>query len=269
MTELTDSKPGGGKASRDAALSMRELGRRLRPSVITIDGPAASGKSTVGYALAEALDYLFLDTGVMYRAVTWAALQREIDVEDGETVGELAADLPLDVLPPAKGEGDGRQCTVLVGSEDVTAAIRSPQIDRNVSAVSAHASVRAALTAHQRRIGFRYGEGNADKAGVVMVGRDIGTVVMPDAPLKVYLDATAEERARRRCKELEERGRPVDYARVLEDINRRDEIDSSRALSPLRVAADAVVIDTTALTPQEVVERILDLVRTVVATKAG
>ena len=131
--------------------------------------------------------------------------------------------------------------------------------------MSAHATVRQALTAHQRRIGFRYGEGHADKAGVVMVGRDIGTVVMPDAPLKVFLDATAEERARRRYEELQERGRAVDYAQVLDDINRRDQIDSNRALSPLAVAADAIVVDTTELTPQEVVERIVDLVRAVVA----
>ncbi len=265
MAELTESKSGDAKGSFEATLSIRELGRRLRPAVITIDGPAASGKSTVGYALAQALDYLFLDTGVMYRAVTWAALRRSLDVEDGETVGALAAELPLDVLPPADDTGDGRQCTVLVGSEDVTTAIRSPQIDRNVSAVSAHATVRQALTAHQRRIGVRFGEGHADKAGVVMVGRDIGTVVMPDAPLKVFLDATAEERARRRYEELQERGRAVDYAQVLDDINRRDQIDSNRALSPLAVAADAIVVDTTELTPQEVVERIVDLVRAVVA----
>ncbi len=130
----------------------------------------------------------------------------------------------------------------------------------HVSAVSAHATVRQALTAHQRRIGVRFGEGHADKAGVVMVGRDIGTVVMLDAPLKVFLDATAEERARR-YEELQERGRPVDYAQVLDDINRRDQIDSNRALSPFAVAADAIVVDTTELTPQEVVERIVDLVR--------
>ncbi len=265
MTELTDCETDGGQATRDVVLSQRELGRQLRPSVIAIDGPAASGKSTVGYSLAEALDYLFFDTGVMYRAVTWAALQRNLDVDDGETVGALAEELPLDVLPPASDERDGRQCTVLVGSEDVTRAIRSPQVDRNVSAVSAHAAVREALTAHQRRIGLRYGSGVADKCGVVMVGRDIGTVVMPDAPLKVYLDATAEERARRRYKELQERGRPVDFVRVLEDINRRDRIDSSRALSPLRVAADAVAVDTTKLNPQEVVERILQLMRAVIA----
>ncbi len=251
----------GASAGRGAVL---DLGRRLKPALIAIDGPAASGKSTVGFALAELLGYLFFDTGVMYRAVTWAALQQQQDVSDGDALGALAQDLPLDILPPAAGETDGRQCTVLVGSEDVTFAIRSPQIDRNVSAVSAHGAVREALMAHQRRIGLRYGGGGGDKAGIVMVGRDIGTVVMPEAPLKVYLDATAEERAHRRCKELAARGRPVDFARVLEEINRRDGIDSSRALSPLRVAGDAVTVDTTELSPQQVVERILALLRALV-----
>ena len=251
-------------ADASAGGQAQRLGRLLKPAVIAIDGPAASGKSTVGYALAEDLNYLFFDTGVMYRAVTWAALQRSQDVCDGEAIGALTRELPLDIMPPSASEGDGRQCTVLVGCEDVTFAIRSPPVDRNVSAVSAHGSVREALTAHQRRIGLRYGSGEGDKAGIVMVGRDIGTVVMPDAPLKVYLDATAEERARRRFKELAERGRPADRAQVLEDINRRDQYDSSRALAPLHAAADAFVLDTTELTPREAVDRILLLLRAVV-----
>jgi len=247
---------------------VRALGRRLRPAVIAIDGPAASGKSTVGYALASALDFLFFDTGMMYRAVTWAALQRRLDVEDSAVMGQLARDIPVDVRAPDDSELDGRHSTVIVGGEDITHAIRSPQVDRSVSPVSAHAPVREALAGHQRRIALRYGKGTADKAGVVMVGRDIGTVVIPEAPLKVYLDATAEERAWRRCKELTERtGQPLDadgYARVLEDINRRDRIDSGRALSPLRAAEDAVTVDTTEMTVAEVVQAILRLLHYVV-----
>lgn len=247
---------------------VRALGRRLRPAVIAIDGPAASGKSTVGDAVASALDYLFFDTGMMYRAVTWAALERGIAVEDVVAMGELAQDIPLDVRAPAVSELDGRHSTVLVDGQDVTHAIRSPQVDRSVSPVSAHAPVREALAGHQRRIALRYGTGMLDKAGIVMVGRDIGTVVIPEAPLKVYLDAIAEERAWRRCKELAERtGQALDaegYAQVLEDINRRDRIDSSRALSPLRAAEGAVTVDTTEMTVAEVVQAILGLLRDVV-----
>jgi cytidylate kinase len=218
---------------------------RLRPVSIAIDGPAASGKSTVGQALAQRLEYLYFDTGVMYRAVTWAALERGILVEDEEAVTALAEQVRIEVTEPTAA--DGRQYTVLADGVDVTWAIRTPAVDANVSAVSTYAGVRRALVAQQRRV--------AAGRAAVMVGRDIGTVVLPDADLKIYLDATVEERARRRWLEMEERGKEVDYEAVLESMRRRDHIDSNRDVSPLRAAEDAVLLDTTDLGINEVVEQ--------------
>jgi cytidylate kinase len=227
---------------------------RLRPAVVAIDGPGASGKSTIGHLLAERANYLFFDTGVMYRAVTWAALQRGRSVDDEAAMEELATLLDIDISAPAVN--DGRHCTVLVDGRDVTWAIRTPAVDQSVSAVSAYPGVRRALSAQQRRIGRRYGLGTADKAGIVMVGRDIGTVVMPEAPLKIFMDASPDERARRRFAEMQGRGRLVVYEEILQDLLSRDRLDRERAYSPLRVATDAVVVDTSNLTPDEVVARI-------------
>ena len=158
----------------------------MTPTIIAIDGPAASGKSTIAAALAHKLSYLYFDTGVMYRTATWAALDRGLAISDEAAVTKLTESLQIDVKPPSVN--DGRQYDVLCDGVDVTWAIRSPEVDAHVSPVSAYPGVRSALTAQQRRIGLR---GN-----VVMVGRDIGTVVLPEAPLKIYLDASAEERAR-------------------------------------------------------------------------
>lgn len=218
-------------------------------SVIAIDGPAASGKSTIGRLLAEELGYVYLDTGVMYRAVTWAALVRHIPIEDEEAVTGLARTLRIDVLRPTID--DGRQCTVLVDGQDVTWDIRRPEVDHGVSPVSAYAGVREALTEEQRRMGWQ--------GRIVMVGRDIGTVVLPKADLKIYLDATLEERAGRRYREILARGEPAVLADVLAAVRRRDEIDSSRALAPLQPAEDAVVVDTTFLSVEQVLERVLAL----------
>ncbi|MGQ9684084.1 MAG: (d)CMP kinase [Anaerolineae bacterium] len=226
------------------------------PSKIAIDGPAASGKSTIGQRLAERLGYLYFDTGVLYRAVTWAALQRSVPIEDEQAVTCLAEALRLDVIRPTVA--DGRQYTVLVDGEDATWAIRSAQVDANVSPVAAYPGVRAALIAQQRRIGA------AGK--VVMVGRDIGTVVMPDADLKIYLDATVEERARRRYREILARGDQADYATVLQGMQRRDRIDSTRAAAPLRAADDAVVLDTTFMGIEDVVHAIEALIADRAAT---
>jgi cytidylate kinase len=221
-----------------------------QPSTIAIDGPAASGKSTIGALLAERLGYLYFDTGVMYRAVTWVALVQAIAVEDEDAVTALAERLRIDVLRPTVD--DGRQYTVLADGEDVTWEIRRPEVERGVSPVSAYPGVRAALTTQQRRIGRQ--------GAIVMVGRDIGTVVMPDAELKIYLDATVDERAGRRYREVIDRGDPADYDAVLAAVRRRDEIDSSRLLAPLAVAEDAVLIDTTPLGVDQVLERVLALV---------
>jgi len=223
----------------------------LKPSTIAIDGPAASGKSTIGELLARRLGYLYFDTGVMYRAVTWAALERGIPIEDEAAVTSLAERLCIDVTPPTTN--DGRQYTALADGVDVTWAIRTPEVDANVSPVSAYPGVRRALVAQQRRM--------AAGGRVVMVGRDIGTVVLPDADLKLYLDASVEERARRRWREMRARGEEAGYELVLASMRCRDEIDSRRAASPLYVADDAVVLDTTDLGIEEVLaetERLIE-----------
>ena len=224
----------------------------MLPSTITIDGPVASGKSTIGYLLAQKLGYLYLDTGAMYRAVTWAALTRGVSVEDEAAVTALAEELHIDITRPTVD--DGRQYTVLADGEDVTWDIRRPEVDANVSVVSAYPGVRRAMVVQQRRI--------AAAGRVVMVGRDIGSVVLPDADLKLYLDATSQERARRRWLERQARGESVTYEEVLAMMLRRDEIDSHRAVSPLRVPDGAVVIDTTGLTIDEVLALILRRIET-------
>jgi len=182
----------------------------------------------------------------MYRAVTWAALVRHIPIEDEAAVTELAESLLIEVTRPTVQ--DGRQYTIYADGEDITWQIREPEVNRYVSPVSAYRGVRLALTRQQRRIGAA--------GGVVMVGRDIGSVVLPEAEVKIYLDATLEERARRRYLEALQRGTPRDYAEVLEDLKRRDHIDSTREQAPLCVAEGAVVIDSTAMTVEEVVARI-------------
>ncbi len=220
------------------------------PQTIAIDGPAASGKSTLAQRLAEALGYLYFDTGVMYRAVTWAALQRGLSPEDAEAMTRLAEQVRIDVRPPSRD--DGRAYDVLVDGEDVTWAIRTPEVDRWVSVVAAHPGVRRALTAQQRRIG--------QQGRVVMVGRDIGTVVLPEADLKIYLDASVEERARRRYEERRQRGETVAFAEVLEAMRQRDALDASRDVAPLRPAEDAVIIQSDGLDADQVLAKVLALV---------
>ena len=221
------------------------------PSIIAIDGPAASGKSTIGLRLAEALGYIFFDTGVMYRAITFLALERDIDIYDETAVTTLAEETQIDVEPASKS--DGRACDVLVDGRDITWETRTRKVDENVSIVAAYAGVRKALSRQQRRIGQR--------GRIVMVGRDIGTVVLPDADLKIYLDATAEERARRRYDEIVARGGNPDYDAILKRVIERDHIDSTRDVAPLKAAEDAVVLDSDKLTADEVFEQILALVK--------
>jgi len=221
------------------------------PEIIAIDGPAASGKSTLGRRLADSLGYLFFDTGVMYRAVTWVMLEHGIDVKDEAAVTRLAETVQIDVLSPSKA--DGRACDVLADGKDITWETRTPEVEAYVSPVSAYRGVRKALATQQRRIGLR--------GKVVMVGRDIGTVVLPEARLKIYLDATAEERARRRYKEIIDRGVKAEYQAILEGVRMRDEIDSHRAFSPLRVAEDAVVIDSDNMNADEVFAKVEKLCR--------
>jgi len=217
--------------------------------VIAIDGPAASGKSTVGRLLAEELNFLFLDTGFMYRAVTLAALRAGIDLADETAVTTLAAQLDLDVQPAGKA-GDGRHYTALLNGEDVTWALRTPEIDANVSLVSSYPGVRQEMVKRQRAFGQR--------GQVVMVGRDIGTVVMPDAPLKLYITASAAERARRRWRDRQQQGHDASFEEILADVERRDDIDSHREVSPLRPADDALIIDTTGHTVADIVADIIE-----------
>jgi cytidylate kinase len=221
------------------------------PSIIAIDGPAASGKSTLGRRLADSLDYLFFDTGVMYRAVTWVTLQRGVEVQDESAVTHLAETVQIDVRPPSKE--DGRACDVLVDGIDITWETRTPEVEANVSPVSTYRGVRQALAAQQRRIGLR--------GRVVMVGRDIGTVVLPEADLKIFLDASAQERARRRYTEIIKRGGEAEYKQILAGVRGRDKIDSSRAFSPLRAAGDAIILDSDKLSADEVFSKVEALCR--------
>lgn len=213
-------------------------------NIIAIDGPAASGKSTLGYRLARALGYLYFDTGVMYRAVTWLALKRGLEISDEAAITTLAENTPIDVRPPSIQ--DGRAYDVMVDSQDITWEIRQPEVERYVSPVSAYGGVRKALSAQQRRIGLR--------GKVVMVGRDIGTVVLPNAELKIYLDASVEERARRRYLELCQRGEAADYNTILDAMRKRDQIDSSREIAPLRPADDAHILCSDGLDADQVLE---------------
>jgi cytidylate kinase len=220
------------------------------PRRIAIDGPAGAGKSTVGALVAERLGYLFLDTGAMYRAVALLALRRGLNVEDGEGLARLARDARITIGPPTIR--DGRAYSVLVGGEDVTWPIREASVDRIVSQVARHPAVRDAMVEEQRRLGAR--------GRVVMVGRDIGTVVLPDAELKVFLTASANERARRRGEELAARGVTRPREELLHEILRRDQLDSDRVVAPLKAAADAVVIETDGHTVGEALERVLQVV---------
>ena len=216
------------------------------PNIIAIDGPAASGKTTIANQLAEKWGYLFFDTGVMYRAVTWLALHKNILTKDEALVTDLADRIKIDVAPPSKD--DGREYDVIADGIDVTWKIRKNKVDSQVSRVSAYPGVRKALTKQQRRIGL--------VGKVIMVGRDIGTVVLPEADLKIYLDASVEERANRRYKQRVDRGEDVELRKVLKKLKKRDNIDSTREVAPLRAAEDAVLINTDDLSIAEVVSKI-------------
>ena len=215
---------------------------------IAIDGPSGAGKSTLARAIAGKLGYLYVDTGAIYRTVGYYARGRGLDLKDGEAVAAALPEVPVEM---AYGE-DGLQHMLLNG-EDVTEAIRLPEISLCASAVSAHPGVRAFLLEMQRKL--------AREHSVIMDGRDIGTVVLPDAEVKIFLTASPEARARRRCLELEQRGTPQPYQEVLREIGERDRSDTNRSVAPLRQADDAVLLDTTALDFQESEAALLAIIR--------
>ncbi len=224
-----------------------------RAPIVTIDGPAGAGKSTVALLLADALGYVLVDTGAMYRAVAFAAREAGADWRDADQMGQVARSLVArGALSFERAEGSGLR--LRIDGEDVTGAIRSPEIARGASAVSAHATVRHALLDMQRRAG--------SEGGVVLEGRDLGTVVFPDAEVKFFLTARPEVRARRRFDELVARGTAVSYEETLSDVLLRDEQDTGRAVAPLRQAPDATVIDDSDMGIEETVARMAARVRT-------
>lgn len=211
--------------------------------IVSIDGPSGAGKSTVAKAAAKRLGFSCLDTGAMYRAIAWKALADGVSFDDAEALGAIARDNEIEF---GHVEGDPVPRRVFISGTEVTDAIRTSEIDRAVGPVAAVPAVREALVAQQQRIG-RAGD-------YVVEGRDIGTVVFPEAPVKVFLTASAEERATRRVKQNEERHvGSTNYEEVLADIKKRDEIDSSRAASPLKPAEDAVHLDSTGKTIEEII----------------
>ena len=221
------------------------------PNIIAVDGPAASGKSTLGKRVAESLGYLYFDTGVMYRAITWVALFSGTDISDELAVTALAENTFVEIETPTID--DGRGYDVIVQGHDITWEIRRPEVDASVSVVSAYPGVRSALSAQQRRIGMR--------GKVVMVGRDIGTVVLPEADLKIFLDASAEERARRRYLEHKSKDESVEFQQILKAVRKRDHIDSSREIAPLRPAGDAIIVDSDGLNADQVYSQVLTMVK--------
>jgi cytidylate kinase len=208
-----------------------------KPFVIALDGPAASGKSSVGLGAARRLGVRYFDTGLLYRALTWLALARHADLTDADALTGLVRDLNVEVDPVGR---------VSRGGKGITEDLQAPDVDRAVSLVAAHATVREALRPVQRAL--------IRPPGLVMAGRDIGTVIIPDAQLKIWLNASVEERARRRSAQSGEA-----FEQVLAGMRRRDELDASRAVAPMSRAADAVVLETDGHSPEEVIERIVSL----------
>jgi len=217
--------------------------------IIAIDGPAASGKSTTARAIADHLGYIYLDTGAMYRTLALAALRYAEEGWD-EPVAQVLKETEVDVA--YAGDGEMR---IFLDGEDVSEAIRQPEVGTMASRISARADIRDKMVALQREIG------HAAEPGVVVDGRDIGTVVFPDAPVKVFLTADLEERARRRQQELQQKGQDASLPAVRREVEARDRADRERSVAPLRQADDAVVVDTTHLSVEEQVQAIVDLAR--------
>jgi len=218
----------------------------LKPQLIAIDGPVAVGKSSVGSLLARRLGYVFFDTGMMYRAFTWKVLKLGISIEDEQKLCHLANVTKFDFVPL-----QGCYLSPLIDDEDVSSKLLRPEVEAQVSLISKIAWVRQTLIQEQRRL--------AQRGKLVMAGRDIGTVVLPWAELKIFLTASTEERAKRRYKELLERGENSSLEIVLSDLKKRDEMDIHRTISPLKPAEDAIIIDTENFSMEQVVDKIYTL----------
>ncbi len=218
------------------------------PRTIAIDGPAASGKSVLAEKLADALGYFYFDTGLMYRAVTNEALLQKIPLDDERAVTQLAEQIEINVSPA------NHLLRVTVNGRDVSAQVKRPEVDRNVSIVSAYAGVRRAMTEQQRRI--------AQRGNIIMAGRDIGTVVLPNADCKIFLVASVEARARRRMAERLARGQNVTFEQMRDEILQRDGVDSARRVAPLRAAEDAIHLDNSDLTIDETVQQVMEILQT-------
>jgi CMP/dCMP kinase len=215
--------------------------------IVAIDGPAGSGKSTVARGVARRLGFAYLDSGAMYRAVTLLALERGVDLDDGAALARLASEAQVELR-----EREHDYVQVILNGRDVSEKIRAPQVTGASSSVAAHAEVRSAFLKKQRQL--------ISSGDHVVEGRDIGTVVAPNAELKVFLTADADERARRRTAELERRGLRSEAREVQAAIEQRDQLDSTRSAAPLRVAEDAVTLDTTGLEAEQVIEQVVELV---------
>jgi cytidylate kinase len=215
--------------------------------IIAIDGPAGSGKSTVARGVARRLGFNYLDSGALYRAVTLLALERGVELEDGPALGRLASEITIELR-----DREHDYVQVIVDGRDVSEEIRAPRVTADSSHVAAHAEVRAALLEKQRAL--------MSSGDHVVEGRDIGTVVAPDAQLKVFLTADPDERARRRSAELERRGLEAEAQEVKDAIEQRDQLDSTRSAAPLRVAPDAITLDTSGLKAEQAIEQVLALV---------
>lgn len=214
------------------------------PSTIAVDGPAGSGKSSVSFAVAQRMNYLFVDTGAFYRAVTFLALEESLNLHNAAQLVDLCEKTHFDLMPDLKD--DGRQSTFLANNRDITQQLNTPQVDIAVSIVAATPEVRASVLEAQRKL--------AAKGCVIMAGRDIGTVVIPNADLKIYIDASLEKRAERRYKQRIDNGEEADYEAILANLRERDRIDSSRDVAPLLQAKDAIRLDTSNFTFEEAIE---------------
>jgi cytidylate kinase len=232
------------------------MGGFLKKLIIAIDGPVGSGKSTLARRVAQMLGYVYVDTGAMYRALALKALRQRAALEaNDENLVALARDTRIDLRAE-----DGTQ-RVFLDREDVTTAIRTPEVSQAASKLAVNAGVRHVLVAEQRRAG--------EHGGVVMEGRDIGSVVFPDAQLKIFLTASPETRAERRWREHQQKGEAIDLERTLEEIRERDRRDQGRATSPLVRAADAVVVDSSAMDPEEVARLVVMLAQNQAGASAG